>query len=98
MRKLYSFVLVTRYKLMAFRITSRKYYNFTNDAHRKGATIKPFTEKQSWNLLMNLLGPEWVEQDRKGLIRGSEEKAAIEMLKHLGGVSVSDCLHHLINC
>ncbi len=83
---------------MAFRITSRKYYNFTNDAHRKGATIKPFTEKQSWNLLMNLLGPEWVEQDRKGLIKGSEEKAAIDMLKNLGGVSVLNCPCHQKNC
>jgi hypothetical protein len=75
---------------MNFRITSRKYYNFTNDAHRQGDTIKPFTEKQSWNLLMKLLGPEWVEQDRKGLIKGTEERAAIEMLKSLGGVSAFD--------
>jgi hypothetical protein len=77
---------------MVFRITSRKYYNFTNDAHREGATIKPFTEKQSWDLLMKLLGPEWVEQDRKGLIKGSEEKAATDMLRHLGGVSPLDVL------
>jgi hypothetical protein len=41
---------------------------------------------------MNLLGPEWVEQDRKGLIKGSEEKAATDMLRHLGGVSLSNVL------
>jgi hypothetical protein len=71
----------------AFRTTSRKYYNFTNDAHRKGCTIKPFSDRQSWKLLMKLLGPEWVEQDKEGLIKGTEERAAVELLRYLGGVS-----------
>jgi len=70
-------------------ITSRKYYNFTNDAHRKGDTVKPFTEKQSWNLLMKLLGHDWVEKDRQGLIKGTEEKAAVELLKFLGGLALA---------
>jgi hypothetical protein len=72
--------------LITCRITSRDYYNFTNDAHRKGETIKPFTAKESWSLLMKLLGPKWVEEDRKGLIKGTEERAATELLKNLGGV------------
>jgi len=36
---------------------------------------------------MKLLGPEWEEQDKKGLIKGREERAAIELLRYLGGVS-----------
>lgn len=75
-------------KLTFFRITSRKYYNFTNDAHRKGDTVKPFTEKQSWDLLMKLLGSDWADKDRNGLLKGIEEKAAKEFLRSLGGVSV----------
>lgn len=39
---------------------------------------------------MKLLGPTWVEEDRKGLIKGSEERAAMELLKSLGGVSQFD--------
>ncbi|KAN0114720.1 hypothetical protein V8E51_004264 [Hyaloscypha variabilis] len=70
-------------------ITSRKYYNFTNDAHRKGDTIKPFTPKESWSLLMKLLGPEWVEKDGKGLITAPEERAATELLKCLGGLPLA---------
>jgi hypothetical protein len=78
------------WKLTIDRIISRKYYNFTNDAHRKGDTIKPFTPKESWSLLMKLLGSQWAEEDRKGLIKGSEERAATELLKNLGGVSGND--------
>jgi hypothetical protein len=39
---------------------------------------------------MKLLGSQWVEEDRKGLIKGSEERAATELLKNLGGVSGND--------
>jgi hypothetical protein len=35
---------------------------------------------------MKLLGPEWVEDDRKGLIKVSEYRAAGELLHALGGV------------
>jgi hypothetical protein len=73
--------------LTIIRITSRKYYNFMNDAQRKGDTVKPFNENQSWDLLMKLLGPEWQDLDRKGLIKVSEEAAARQLLKMLGGVS-----------
>lgn len=69
--------------------TSRLYYNFTNDAHRKGSTIKPFTDAQSLKLLMKLLGPEWEEQDNKGQIKGREERAAIELLRYLGGLPLA---------
>jgi len=83
---------------MNSRITSRKYYNFTNDAHRKGDTIKPFTSKESWSLLMKLLGQQWVEDDRKGLIKQSEERAATELLKNLGGVSDSTVPKSRFSC
>ncbi len=73
-------------RLTPASITSRKFYNFTNDAHREGETIKPFTTRESWLLLMKLLGPEWVEDDRKGLIKVSEYRAAEELLRALGGV------------
>jgi len=33
---------------------------------------------------MKLLG---VEKDKEGLIKGTEERAAIELLRYLGGVS-----------
>jgi hypothetical protein len=59
-----------------------------NDASRKGDTVKPFNERQSWDLLMQLLGPEWQDLDRRGLIQGTEESAAKELLKNLGGVSM----------
>jgi hypothetical protein len=72
---------------MIARITSRKYYNFNNDAHRGGDTIKPFNDKQGWDLLMKLLGEEWQELDRRGLIVVSERNAAKELLTSLGGVS-----------
>lgn len=77
------------YKVAYFhRITSRKYYNFTNDAQRKGDTIKPFTREQSWLLLMRLLGDDMVKMDREGSIKGTEEKAARALLDGLGGVSL----------
>jgi hypothetical protein len=36
---------------------------------------------------MKLLGLEWVEKDENGLLKGTEERAAKEFLKSLGGVS-----------
>jgi len=73
-----------------FRITSRTYFNFTNDAQRKGDTVKPFTDTQSWDLLMKLLGPDWEDLNRQGLIKTSEMSAAKELLKDLGGVRLSN--------
>jgi hypothetical protein len=47
---------------------------------------------------MKRLGPEWVEQDQKGLIKGTEEKAATELLKDLGGVSDSGQFKFPFDC
>ena len=35
---------------------------------------------------MKLLGPDWVDYDRKGLIKVSEARAAENLLQSLGGV------------
>ena len=59
------------------------------DAQRRGDTIKPFTEAQSWDLLMKLLGPEWQERDRIGQMRSADHRAAKDLLKSLDGVSTS---------
>jgi hypothetical protein len=64
------------------------YYNFSYDAQRKGHTIRPFTDPQSWDFLMKLLGPTWEDLSRQGLIKLSEETAGKELLKDLGGVSL----------
>ena len=73
----------------AILITSRKYYNFMKDIKRRGETVKPFNEHQSWNLLMQLLGPDWKAMDNQGSIKVSEENAARSFLAKLGGVKVS---------
>jgi hypothetical protein len=57
------------------------------DNRRKGDTVKPFNDKQGWDLLMKLLGSEWQDLDRRGLIKVSEEQAAKALLKSIGGVS-----------
>jgi hypothetical protein len=57
------------------------------DNKRKGDTVKPFNDKQSWHLLMKLLGSDWQDLDRRGIIKVSEERAAKGLLKSIGGVS-----------
>jgi len=68
-----------------------------NDAKRKGDTIKPFDGQQSWNLLMKLLGPDWQDMDRQGVIKSSEDIAAKQFLKQLGGVSSLSLIQDLIS-
>jgi hypothetical protein len=58
------------------------------DAQRRGDTVKPFTEPQSWDLLMKLLGPDWQDRDKMGQMKSSEDRAARELLKSLDGVSI----------
>ncbi|KAL2064598.1 hypothetical protein VTL71DRAFT_3735 [Oculimacula yallundae] len=73
----------------AILITSRQYYNFANDAQRHGETVKPFNDKQSWELFMRFLGPSWQEKDKNGHMKGTEEKAARAMLKKFGGLALA---------
>jgi hypothetical protein len=58
-----------------------------NDHRRKGDTVKPFNDVQSWDLLIKLLGSDWQDLDRKGLIKPAEEQAAKGLLSDIGGVS-----------
>jgi hypothetical protein len=69
--------------------TSRKYHNFSKDAQRRGDTINPFDPKQSWDLLLQLLGDDWKKLDREGSIPQSEITAAKLMLDKLGGLALA---------
>jgi hypothetical protein len=57
------------------------------DSQRRGETVKPFNENQSWDLLMQLLGDDWKSLDKQGSMKVSEEIAARAFLSKLGGVS-----------
>jgi hypothetical protein len=73
----------------AILVTSRKYYNFAKDESRKGDTVKQFTARQSWELLLELLGDEWKTADREGTIPQSESIAAKNMLEQLEGLALA---------
>ncbi|PMD12013.1 hypothetical protein NA56DRAFT_57621 [Hyaloscypha hepaticicola] len=73
----------------AVLVTSRKYYNFAKDESRKGDTVKQFTAKQSWELLLELLGDEWKKADKEGTIPQSEIIAAKNWLEQLEGLALA---------
>jgi hypothetical protein len=73
----------------AILTTSRKYHNFTKDLLRKGETIKPFDQKQSWELLLQLLGKDWKRLDSEGKIPASEVTAAKNLLERLEGLPLA---------
>ncbi|KAH8602769.1 hypothetical protein B0O99DRAFT_587847 [Bisporella sp. PMI_857] len=73
----------------AILITTRKYYNFVKDLRRKGETIKPLDPKQSWDLLLHLLGEEWEKQEQEGRLPQSEMAAARLMLEKLEGLALA---------
>jgi len=83
----------------AILITSRKYYNFTKDVLRKGATIKPFDLNQSWDVLVQLLGDNWKEMDRQGRIPLDQIAAAKNLLHHLEGLplAIHEAAHLITN-
>jgi hypothetical protein len=56
---------------------------------RRGDTVKPFDSKQSWELLLQLLGPDWQRQDREGKIPQSEIASAKSMLAMLEGLALA---------
>jgi hypothetical protein len=70
-------------------ITSRKYHNFSKDMHRRGDTVKPFDSKQSWELLLQLLGEDWKRMDREGKFPQSEVTAAKNLLERLEGLALA---------
>ncbi|KAG4441573.1 hypothetical protein IFR05_002958 [Cadophora sp. M221] len=73
----------------AILITSREYYNFAKDESRKGDTVKPFTDDQSWELLLKLLGEDWEKADRENTIPQSEIVAAKKFLSQLEGLALA---------
>jgi hypothetical protein len=73
----------------AILITSRKYCNFSKDLQRKGGTVKPFNLKESWDLLLQLLGDDWKKYEREGRISQTEVTAAKHMLDKLEGLPLA---------
>lgn len=59
------------------------------DSKRKGDTIKPLNEEQSFELLMLLLGEQWQKQYERGLLPQSEISAAKSLLKKTGGLMLA---------
>lgn len=70
----------------AILITSRTYHNFLKDSNRKGETVQMFNADESWNLMLRLLGDEWVTAYKNGKIKQADELAAKSWLKLLGGL------------
>ena len=73
----------------AILITARKWTNFSKDMQRKGGTVKPFSPRQSWDLLLQLLGDDWKKNDREGRISQTEALAAKNMLADLEGLALA---------
>lgn len=73
----------------AILLTSRNYYNFTKDLERRGDTVKPFDTKQSWELLLHLLGDDWKRLERQGKLSPTEVAAAKGLLEKLEGLALA---------
>lgn len=67
-------------------ITSRQYYNSMKDINRKGETIKPFNERESWDMLVRLIGDKWTEASNSGQLKPSDIQAAKDWVEKLGGL------------
>lgn len=59
------------------------------DSKRKGDTIKPLSEEQSFDLLMLLLGERWQNLYKQGLLHQSEISAAKTILTETGGLMLA---------
>jgi len=73
----------------AILITTGQYYNFMQYGNQKGLTVKPLDAKQSFDLLFQLLGDDWRDLQRRGLLPPSEVKAATEFLGQLQGLELA---------
>jgi len=56
---------------------------------REGNTVKPFDPKQSWDLLLRLLGDDWKKREAEGRLPQSEISAARNMLDKLEGLALA---------
>ncbi|KIV90279.1 hypothetical protein PV10_07598 [Exophiala mesophila] len=70
-------------------LTSRSYYNFEHSERREGETIPVFSDEERWDLLMELLGPEWQHRHLGGAKGRLEREAARKLLEHLGGLALA---------
>jgi hypothetical protein len=59
------------------------------DSKRNGYTVKPFNEKESWDLLLRLLGPSWQTRALEKTIPESEIRAAQVLLVRIGGLALA---------
>ncbi|KAH6690247.1 hypothetical protein BKA61DRAFT_287339 [Leptodontidium sp. MPI-SDFR-AT-0119] len=73
----------------AVLITSRSYFNFIRDVCRQGQTVKSLDLRQSWELLLDLLGDHWKELSMKSQLPDSEIVAAKSMLQQLEGLPLT---------
>lgn len=67
-------------------ITSRQYYNFMKDINRKGETVKPFNEQESYDLLIRLLGDKWTNAKKSGQLKEADIEATRDWAKKLEGL------------
>jgi hypothetical protein len=56
------------------------------DSKRKGSTIRPLSEQESFDLLMLLLGEHWQNLYKEGLLPQSEINAARTLVKKISGL------------
>jgi hypothetical protein len=56
---------------------------------REGNTVKPFDPKESWNLLLKLLGDDWERDDQAGRLPQTEVTAAKNLLDRLEGLPLA---------
>lgn len=56
---------------------------------RQGDTVTPFSPKQSWDLLLQLLGEDWQKDEREGRIDSTEVAAAKSLLDKLAGLALA---------
>ena len=71
----------------AIIITSRSFHNFNNHAKREGATIHPFTDQESWELLVRLLG--WRQKLDQGEISDEAIRAAKTLIQKMNGLPLA---------
>jgi len=59
------------------------------DENRRGVTIKPFNDRESWDLLVQLLGDKWTQAVKSGRLKHSDMSAAKSWVEKLGGLRKS---------
>jgi hypothetical protein len=59
------------------------------DTERKGDTIRPFDQDQSFDLLCQFLGDDWRDLQQRQLLKTAEVTAAKEFLQRLEGLPLA---------